>query len=171
MGFLATLGAKLVQVGKAVLPVVGAAFLGEAAVSALLPDPDDSPKKQAAATGVSALAAPVTAVPSKAGAATLAAIQAGAPLTPGMGRNIVITTIDSFDAQGNRVATEQRRGRPFLMNEDFVTAKRVIKALRKASARIPKQTIRPSKTKMLTDAVIDDAMRRATCPPKGSPSC
>ena len=171
MGFLTVLKA----IAKVALPAVGAAFLGEAAISSILPDADDaSPKAQAAAaTAVGPLAVPITAVPTKAGATTLAAIQAGfAPtVAAGMGRNIVITTIDSFDGAGNRVSTEQRRGRPFLMNEDFVTAKRVIKALRKASEKIPRKTVQESPTKALTRTIMAKAIENVTCPPKAGPPC
>ncbi len=164
MGFLSSIA----KFAKIVAPIALGVVAGEAGVAvaeALVAEDTPKAKAQMQITGRAVAPTRISVT------APLARARAEGVRIAGVRKNVVITTIDSFDAAGNVVSTEQLRGRPFLMQQDFVTAKRVIKALRKAAARIPKQTVKPSRTKMLTDAVLDDAMRRATCPPKGALPC
>jgi len=168
MGFLSSLTGFVSALGQVAAPLITAAISPTAAIAAgvvATAAPPATPKAIAAAVAAQARAV----VPTVAGLPALAAPRAivGAP---GL-KNVVTTTVRTTDPAGNTVGIEVLEGRPFLMRKDFVTAKRVIKALRKAAARIPKQAVKPSKTKMLTDAVIDNAMRNVTCPPKGAPPC
>jgi len=83
-----------------------------------------------------------------------AAGMAGCPT----GKNRVITTVTTVDAAGRIVKQKQLAGRPFLMNKDIVTAKRVFRTIQKASGRLPRRTVKEGKTKQLTDAVMDKAL-------------
>jgi len=74
------------------------------------------------------------------------------------GKNRVITTITTINPAGQIVKQKQEPGRPFLMNKDIVTAKRVFRTITKASGRLPRKTVKEGKTKQLTDAVMDKAL-------------
>jgi len=76
----------------------------------------------------------------------------------GMGKNRVITQVQTFNAAGQLIKQKTLLGRPFLMNRDIVTAKRVFRTIQKASGRLPRRTVKEGKTKQLTDAVMDKAL-------------
>lgn len=80
----------------------------------------------------------------------------------GNGRTSTFTIVLSVDnATGTVLRQEVRRGRPHIMNRDISTAKRVFRAATKLGARLPKKRVQPSKTKMLMDQVVDNALDRA----------
>jgi len=74
------------------------------------------------------------------------------------GKNVVVTTVTTFNAAGQAIKQKQLAGRPFLMNKDIVTAKRVFRTIQKASGRLPRRTVKEGKQKQLTDAVMDKAL-------------
>ncbi len=174
MGFLSS----LIKIGKAALPIAAGIVGGEALAGAVTEavDPGASPKTKAAQTALATRAVSTAQglVPAGAAAAVAAAggrrVRITAAGLAGAGKNFVVTTVDTFNPQGVVVKTEQISGAPFLMRRDFVIAKRVIKALRKAQAKIPKQAVRQSASSMLKEAVMDKALEAARapliCPPK-----
>lgn len=83
---------------------------------------------------------------------------AGLAAIPGGGKNRVITTVSTINPAGQIIKQKQLAGRPFLMNKDIVTAKRVFRTIQKASGRLPRRTVKEGKTKQLTDAVMDKAL-------------
>ncbi len=68
------------------------------------------------------------------------------------------TIVQTVNAEGQVVKQRVLRGSPFLMRRDFIIAKRVLRTASKLG-RFSKRTITPSKMKMFTDAVIDNALR------------
>lgn len=171
MGFFTSLAKIITPLAQIAAPLIGTALTGGipgavAAGAAAAAAPAATPKQIAAA--VTAAQAGVIA-PVVAGRAIVPTV-AGIVAVPGM-RNVVTTTVRTTDPAGNTVGIEVLEGRPFLMRKDFVTAKRVIKALRKAAARIPKQTVPETPAKKLTKAVMARALENVTCPPKGAPPC
>jgi len=58
-------------------------------------------------------------------------------------------------------------GSPHIMNKDVAAAKKVFRQTRKLDARMPRKTVRESKTKQLADAAINKALRDVNkdCPP------
>jgi len=84
----------------------------------------------------------------------VAAAGAGCPT----GKNRVVTTVTTFNAAGQACSQKVLAGSPFLMNKDLVVAKRVFRTIQKASGRLPRKTVKESKTKQLTDAVMDRAL-------------
>jgi len=88
--------------------------------------------------------------------AEIAAAQAGGAVVGG--KNRIVTTITTMNAAGQIIRQKNLSGRPFLMNKDIVTAKRVFRTIQKASGRLPRRTVKEGKTKQLTDAVMDKAL-------------
>jgi len=74
------------------------------------------------------------------------------------GKNTVITTVQTFNAEGALVKSKSSPGSPFLMNKDLVIAKRVFRTIQKASGRLPRKTVKESTTKQLTNAVTEKAL-------------
>ncbi len=91
-------------------------------------------------------------------------------VTIGGMKNVVTTIIQTRDPSGRVIKTETRKGRPFLMKQDLVIAKRVFKTVRKAGEKLPKKTVRPSRSQMLKEQIVDVAMQKLitgpSCPPK-----
>jgi len=81
------------------------------------------------------------------------------------------TIIETLNLATGGVTREVRPGRPHIMNSDVQIARRVIRQSRKLAQRIPKKTVKESKTKQLTDAAVEAAMRNVQCPPDGGKSC
>jgi len=63
-------------------------------------------------------------------------------------------------------------GTPFIMSRAMQTTKRTLNAIATAHKKVPRKMVRQSKTKQLTDAAVDAAMRNVTqgdgCCPKTS---
>jgi len=70
---------------------------------------------------------------------------------------------------GQIVRRKVMEGSPHIMNKDVAAAKKVFRQTRKLDARMPRKTVRESKTKQLTDAAIQKAIRDVNkdCPPAG----
>jgi len=60
---------------------------------------------------------------------------------------------------GTVVREEVLQGAPFLMNNDVRKLRSTAKKLNRAAGRLPRRTVTPSKSKQLTDAVTDAALR------------
>lgn len=71
----------------------------------------------------------------------------------------VRTIVQTVDAEGNVVRQKVLRGSPFLMRRDFIIAKRVNRLSGKLT-RFSNRIRSPSKMKMFTDAVLDNALRK-----------
>jgi len=87
-----------------------------------------------------------------------AAVLAGGAACPTT-KNRVQTIIQTIAPNGKVIKQRIERGRPFLMNRDIVTAKRVFRTVAKVSGRLPRKTVKQSKASMLTDAALDKAFR------------
>lgn len=130
MGFLSS----LLKIGGTLLksPVVrtlGAGLLGGAAfegASALLGGGDDPVQKALAGAGATAT--------------TIRTIAPGAGVG-NINKNTVITRVMTISPSGVMLKQEDLPGRPFLMNKDIVTAKRVFRAIRKADQRLPRKPV------------------------------
>jgi len=79
----------------------------------------------------------------------------------------VVMTIDN--ASGAILRQKILKGAPFLMRKDLSTSKKVDSVLRRASNKFRAQSRGPSKTKMLTDAVMDNALKSAIVGPAVTP--
>jgi len=90
--------------------------------------------------------------------AARAAVLTGAAGCP-TGKNQVMTIVQVLKPDGTLCSQKVLRGRPFLMNADIVTAKRVFRTIGKLSGRMPKRTVKQSKASMLTEAALDKALR------------
>jgi len=90
--------------------------------------------------------------------AATAAVLTGAPGCP-TGKNRVMTVVQVLKPDGTLCSQKVIAGRPFLMNSDIVTAKRVFRTIGKLSGRMPKRTVKQSKASMLTEAALDKALR------------
>lgn len=90
--------------------------------------------------------------------------QPGAPsmegFTGGNGRFSKRTIVETIDlTTGKIVMRKTMPGAPHIMNSDITAARRVIRQSAKLARKIPRKTVRESKTKQLTDAAIDKALR------------
>lgn len=92
------------------------------------------------------------------GPAATTAVLAGGAACPTT-KNRVRTIIQTIAPNGTVIKQRIERGRPFLMNRDIVTAKRVFRTVAKVSGRLPKKTVKQSRSSMLTDAALDRAFR------------
>lgn len=127
---------------------IGGVVLGEAAFSAIesaVGEGTQTPVQKALATA-------------GAGATVLRTIQPGAG-TGSVNQNTVITRVMTISPAGKIVKQEDLVGRPFLMNKDLVTAKRVFRMIRKADQRLPRKSVgrRGSKDK---DIIVIDGHGR-----------
>jgi len=77
-------------------------------------------------------------------------------------RNTIIVTQNADT--GEIIKKEVRRGAPFLMGRDVQIANRVIRMSRKLAGRIPKQAVKTSRRKLLTDLVVERALENQACP-------
>jgi len=174
-----------------VLKVGAGVFLGEAGASIVgealgLDEPVEEliQKKAAVITGgrkggISPGPLPISATVEavKAGLTPAQAVRAQAMPTPGLPgvvapgglKNVVRTIVQTIAPNGQIVASEMLAGRPFLMQKDIVTAKRVFKQSRKLASKIPKKTVRESPTTQLKDRVIQQAMQNLLCAPACPP--
>lgn len=90
----------------------------------------------------------------------------------GNGRFSTRTIVQTMDLTTGKIVNEKMMpGSPHIMNSDITAARRVIRQSAKLARRIPRKTVRESKTKQLTDAAIDKAMRDVNttdvcCPPR-----
>lgn len=174
MGFLATFlkaTGKFLTTAAPAVTALGVGGVVGAVATALVTDPavpavaaltTGTPKAQAAALTSLGLT-PAQVAATRAG---LAVSAGAAPAVAGAVvrmKNISITTVQTINPAGQIVKQVVLAGKPFLMRKDFVTAKRVIKAIRKAGTKIPKVSVPQSKTKQLTDAVMDKALASARC--------
>lgn len=60
-------------------------------------------------------------------------------------------------------------GAPFLMNSDVRKLRSISRKVSKAHSKLPRRVVKESKMKQLTDAAVDEAMRKVgsvSCPPK-----
>lgn len=95
---------------------------------------------------------------------------AGGPGVGGNGLTFTRTIVQSVDARDGTVLRQQvLQGAPHLMNRDLAIAKRVFRLAGKLHRRMPKRSVRMSRTKMLTQQVVENALERAAlpCPTKG----
>jgi len=106
-------------------------------------------------------------------ATTAAALAAqgvmGGVLGRGNGQFVKQTIVQTIElATGTVVRQETFAGAPFAMQKEINRIRTLDKKLTKAAARIRSKGKGPSKTKQLTDAVVDSALRNvvAGCPPK-----
>ncbi len=83
-------------------------------------------------------------------------------------RRTIVQTIEN--ATGEVIKQVVKEGAPHLMNKDLQIAKRVFRLSSKLHARMPKRTVRMSRTKMLTTQVVENALERASCPPAPCPT-
>jgi len=88
-------------------------------------------------------------------------------LQRGNGRIARQTIVQSIDLMtGQVVRQEIFPGAPFLLQSDVRKLRSTAKKVRKANARLPSRTVRQSKTKALTDTILDRAMQNLLSCPK-----
>ncbi len=90
---------------------------------------------------------------------TAAAAVVGAPGACPTGKNRVRTIIQVIKPDGTVCSQKIEAGRPFLMNRDIVTAKRVFRTVAKVAGRLPKRTVKQSRASMLSEAAVNKALR------------
>lgn len=97
--------------------------------------------------------------------ATQAALSAGGgEITAaggGNGRLRTVTTVVTFDDDGNVVRRRILKGSPHLMNRDLVTAKRVLRVANKLGRKFSRKTREVSQTKQLLSVIQQKAISRA----------
>ena len=82
----------------------------------------------------------------------------------GNGRFANITVVRTLDRVTGEIFTRSvKQGMPHIMNSDVAVCRRVIRQSTKLAKRIPRKTVKESKTKQLTDAAVDAAMRNVQC--------
>lgn len=82
-------------------------------------------------------------------------------------RQTVVQTIDLVS--GLLIRQVVFDGAPFLMNSDVRKLRSISRKVSKAHSKLPRRVVKESRMKALTDAVVDDAMRKVgqpACPPK-----
>jgi len=85
----------------------------------------------------------------------------------GNGREATRTIVETMDlATGKIIRRKILPGSPHLMNKDIAAAKKVFRATAELHKRMPRRTIKESKSKQLTDAATNAAISAVTCPPK-----
>jgi len=87
----------------------------------------------------------------------------------GNGRFATRTVVETMDlTTGQIIRRKVMEGSPHLMNKDVSAAKKLFRQVRKLDSRMPRKTVRESKTKQLTDAAMDKALRDVNrgCPPQ-----
>ncbi len=90
---------------------------------------------------------------------------AGGPGVGGNGLTFTRTIVQSVDARDGSILRQQvLQGAPHLMNRDLAIAKRVFRLAGKLHRRMPKRTVRASRTKQLTQQVVEQALQRAALP-------
>lgn len=78
----------------------------------------------------------------------------------GNGRTATRTIVQTMDLATGKIIREKfMEGSPHIMNKDVTAANRLFKQTRKLDRRLPRKTVRESKTKQLADAAIDKALR------------
>jgi len=80
------------------------------------------------------------------------------------------TVVQTVDLQtGLLLRQEVFSGAPFLMNSDVRKLRSISKKVTKAHSKLPRRTVKESKLKQLSDAAVDEALRKVggpSCPPK-----
>jgi len=90
----------------------------------------------------------------------------------GNGKEATRTIVQTINLQTGRIVRFKiLPGSPHLMNSEVSAAKRVFKISSKLHARMPRRTVKESKTKQLTDAAIAAATTAVTCPTTCKPPC
>jgi len=83
----------------------------------------------------------------------------------GNGQFATRTIVETMNTMtGQIVSRKVLPGSPHLMNSEIRAAKKVFRQVRKLDARLPRKTVKTSKTKQLTDAAVDQAIRNVTGP-------
>jgi len=179
MGFFSKIISPILKVGAGVL-------LGEAGVELvgglLGEDPEEKVMQQAvAATGGTPKRLPPGGIEAALAGTPIskAAIQAAkAPavtlpgvVAPGGLKNVVRTVVQTIAPNGTIVRSELLMGRPFLMDKDIVTAKRVFRQSRKLAGKIPRKTVKQSQSAQLKEAVVQQALQNLISGPCPPPPC
>lgn len=82
----------------------------------------------------------------------------------GNGKESTRTIVETMDLRTGKIVRRKiLAGSPHLMNKDIAAARKVFRATSKLHARMPRRTVRESKTKQLTDAAVDKALRSVNC--------
>lgn len=76
------------------------------------------------------------------------------------GKNRVQTVIQTVNPAGQIVKQIIKKGRPFIMANDFTIARRVIKLAAQAAARIPKKRVPQGISAQITHAVKDKVLKQ-----------
>jgi len=98
----------------------------------------------------------------------------GQPLTAQAGRGgngmtfrrTIVQTVNAAD--GQIMKQKVLAGAPHLMNRDLIIAKRVFRLSTKLHQKLPKRTVRQSRTKALMTQIIESSLARQalpSCPP------
>jgi len=83
----------------------------------------------------------------------------------GNGRTVRQTIIVTRDAAtGATISAEMRQGAPFLMGRDVQIANRVFRQSVRLQRRLPKKVVKQSARSALLNNVVDNALKRASCP-------
>jgi len=83
----------------------------------------------------------------------------------GNGRNFRRTIVLTIDSDTNEIVRRKvLAGAPHLMNRDLQIAKRVFRLSSKLHMKLPKRMVRQSRTKALTNQVVEQALQRAALP-------
>jgi len=85
----------------------------------------------------------------------------------GNGRQATRTIVETMDlATGKIIRRKVMAGSPHLMNKDVSAAKKVFRVSAKLHGRMPRRTVKESKSKQLVEAATQAAISAVTCPPK-----
>jgi len=91
----------------------------------------------------------------------------GAVCPSGTGAMRKITIVQTLNAAGQIVKSRTHKGGVAVFQSDVTAARRVARQVRQLDKRMPRKTVTPSRTKQLTDRVVNNALERAG----DDPSC
>lgn len=77
------------------------------------------------------------------------------------GRAKMVTMVYKVYENGVLELVSEEAGTPYIMSRDMQKTRRVIRAIRKANAALPKKTVKQSKQSQLVEAATDAAIRNA----------
>lgn len=170
MGFLSSIGRFLGGAARAVGRAVG--ILPPAAAAVAVPAARTAAAGVAGAArrfGPAAAGLALTAGAAAVGTTLAAGGGPGVSGGRGNGRFATTTTVSTIDlTTGDVVRSVNLAGSPFLMNRDIAVAKRVFRTATKLQGRLPKRTVRQSRSSQLKDQIVnnalDNALLKGACP-------
>ena len=109
--------------------------------------------RQQAAPGAAAAAGTISAVES-----ALVNLALSRGISAPLNGNRLVTVVFAFNALGQAAVRDVEKGQPILSGRDAQIARRYIKAVRKADAKLPRKTRSKSKGEELKDAALERAI-------------